>query len=227
MTMTTDAGPLFFTDDIYKVTEIPKHDTHHLLLNVHYAGRIPAISHAYGLFKGSEFRGVVTYGMPPSPYLCRGVCGPDWSDKVLELNRLCLFDNEKNEASILVGASLKKLPRPTIVVSFADTGQNHTGFVYQATNFIYTGITAKRYVWAVHGLEHMHTKSICNMVKDRNDGQSGIDAVRQMFGERFYRQELTQKHRYIYFCGSKTERKAMLSALRYDIQPYPKPERNG
>ena len=31
-----------------------------------------------------------------------------------------------------------------------------------------------------------------------------------------------QKHRYIYFTGSKTEKKILKKALNYKIQPYPK-----
>ncbi len=30
-----------------------------------------------------------------------------------------------------------------IIVSYADTSQNHHGYIYQATNWIYTGLTKK------------------------------------------------------------------------------------
>ena len=113
-------------------------------MKLHYAKRMPSISHAFGLYDNKELTGVVTYGSPASPSLCIGVCGPECKDMVIELNRLCLLNNKKNEASYLVSNSLKLLPRPMIVVSYADTSMKHTGYVYQACNFIYTGKTAAR-----------------------------------------------------------------------------------
>lgn len=218
MTALPDSGPLFFTDDTYRVTEIPKQDTRHLMLNVHYAHRIPSVTYSYGLFRGSELVGIVTYGTPVSWTLCRGVCGDDWASNVVELNRLVLQDNLPNEASRLVGASLKLLPKPKVVVSFADTAQDHTGFVYQATNFYYTGLSARFRDPRVRGLEHQHHATYAH-------GMTNRQVIEKYGEENVYFVERSRKHRYIFFCGSKTERKAMMSALRYEILPYPKPER--
>lgn len=204
----------------YEVRMIDKRDTHWLLLNVHYAKRIPPMSYAYGLFLDGNLKGVVTYGMPASPMLCKGIAGDSWKKNVLELNRLCLVDNLPNEASRLVGASLKLLPQPTIVVSYADTAQNHTGFIYQATNFLYTGITVKRTEWTVRGLEHMHTKAICNTVAHID--KPPLEAIKEMYGDRFYYRERSQKHRYVYLVGNKSQRKELMNALKYPTMPYPK-----
>lgn len=205
----------------YTVRPIPKADTHWFLLNVHYAKRIPPISYAFGLFYGDNIKGVVTYGLPASPTLCKGVCGVAYKDNVLELNRLCLIDNQPNEASRLVAASLKLLPKPTIVVSYADSGQDHTGFVYQATNFLYTGTTAPHIDWAVRGLERMHPKAISNMVSGK--GRSRIETLKDEFGDRFYYTERTRKHRYVFFCADKKQKKQLRNALQYDVLAYPKP----
>ena len=40
--------------------------------------------------------------------------------------------------------SLNLLPKPQAIVSYADTSQGHHGYIYQATNWIYTGLSAKR-----------------------------------------------------------------------------------
>lgn len=207
----------------YTVRQIDKRDTHWLLLNVHYARRIPPMSYAYGLFLDNELKGVVTYGMPASPSLCKGVAGDKWRKHVLELNRLCLVDNLPNEASRLVGASLKLLPKPLVVVSYADTAQSHTGYIYQATNFLYTGITVKRTEWAVRGLEHMHTKAISNTVAHLD--MPPLQAVKEIYGDRFYYRERSQKHRYVFLVGNKTQRKELQQALRYPSLPYPKEEK--
>ena len=208
---------------VYVVMPIEKKKTHWLLLNVHYAKRLPNISYAFGLYlidkSGKTLKGVVTYGMPPSPTLCTGVCGQEWKSNVLELNRLCLVDNKKNEASRLVGASLKMLPHPTIVVSYADTAQQHTGFIYQATNFFYTGASAKHLDYGLKSNPKAHNKGITNTVPK---GKDRIKKLKEMYGDDLVIKQRSQKHRYVFFVGDKTQKKKMQKDLRYKVMPYPK-----
>ena len=114
------------------------------ILKKHYAKRMPSISYAFGLYESDKLVGICTYGMPASPFLCMGICGKEYKDKVIELNRLCIESKQKNAASFLIGRSLQMLPNSMIVVSYADTAQNHVGYVYQATNFFFTGTTKER-----------------------------------------------------------------------------------
>lgn len=203
----------------YSVREIARSDCAEFILEIHYARRWPSISYAFGLFDGDELIGVVTYGTPPSAPLRRGIAGDEHIGDILELNRLCLRYNRKNEASMLVGRSLKMLPKNRIVISFADTEQGHTGSVYQAANFIYCGLSAKRTDWKVRGLEHLHGQTIADEfrgVKNR------AEAMRQKYGDDFYLTPRARKHRYIYICGGKGYKKRVLSALRYQQAPYPK-----
>ena len=201
-----------------KIIPIESKETYDWLLNVHYAKRIPQIMKAFGLYDGDALIGVVTYGIPASPSLCMGICGQEYSDKVLELNRLCLMNNDKNQASMLVSGSIKQLPKPTIVVSYADNAQGHVGYVYQATNFLYTGLSEKRVDWAVKGLEHKHSKTI-------SDGMT-LESIKEKYGDDFYYVERSRKHRYILFHGTKNDKKILRSKLKYEVLPYPKGETN-
>jgi len=188
------------------------------ILGIHYAKRWPSISYAFGLFDGPELIGVVTYGTPPSAPLRRGVAGDKLSDKVLELNRLCLKYNRKNEASMLVGRSLRLLP-DAVVVSFADISQGHTGYVYQATNFLYCGLSAKRTDWKVRGKEHLHGQTIADEFRGV---QNRAAAMKEKYGNDFYLEERPRKHRYVTFTGSKSFRKSAALSLKYNQHPYPK-----
>ena len=132
--LTSEESRTLANQDGYFVRRINYKDTLDFILNIHYAKRIPHIIYAYGLFKFDELVGIVTYGKPASPALCNGLCGNKFSDKVLELNRLCLKYNKQNESSFLISKTFKLLPYPSILVSYADTEQNHVGYVYQATN---------------------------------------------------------------------------------------------
>jgi hypothetical protein len=205
-----------------KVLQIKPQETYPWLLEKHYAKRIPPISFAFGLYVESQLKGIVTYGVPSSSTLRDGLCGKEHSDKVLELNRLCLSENNKNESSFLVANSIKFLPKPLIIVSYADIAQGHIGYVYQSTNFIYTGLSAKRTDWKVKGLEHLHGQTIADMSK--NCEGKRVDFLKQKFGDDFYYEERSRKHRYIFIHGSKLDKKILKSKLAYEIEPYPKGE---
>ena len=101
--------------ELYKVKKISYEDTKPYLLGIHYAKRMPSVSYAYGLFLNNKLCGVVTYGKPPSATLRKGLAGEKNIKYVLELNRLCLKNNLKNEASILISRSLKKLPKSIVI----------------------------------------------------------------------------------------------------------------
>lgn len=174
------------------------------LLPLHYSGRTPSISYAFGWFIEQELKAVVTFGKPASNTLCFGVCGKEYSKNVYELNRLCRIDGFELQLSSFVGACLRRLRADhLIIVSYSDTGMNHHGYIYQACNFIYTGVTKGRTDKYTEGNKHSRHYS--------NDEQNGLRKVR------------TPKHRYIYFCThNKWEKKAWTQALSYPILPYPK-----
>jgi hypothetical protein len=200
------------------VSSIPSKEAEPWLLVRHYAKRKCPISYAFGAFRNNELIGIVTFGTPASSTLRKGIAGNEWMESVLELNRLCCV-SEKNTASILVGRALRLLPKPSIIVSYADTAQGHIGYVYQATNFIYTGLSAKRTDWKIKGKEHLHGATIA----DESRGQ--IDRakwMREKYGDDFYLEQRSRKHRYIYLCGNLRQRSKMRSALMYCEQPYPK-----
>jgi len=190
------------------------------LLKRHYAQRLCPVTYAFGAYENSILLGVVTFGVPFSPQLKTGICGEDWKNNVLELNRLCC-ESRKNLASHLVGSALRCLPKPSVVVSFADTEQGHVGYIYQATNFIYTGLSAKRSNWKIKGKEHLHSGTIADLSRGKKDR---AEWMRKEFGSNFYLEERSRKHRYVYFCGSRSQKKKMRSALRYEVESYPKGE---
>lgn len=189
------------------------------LLSKHYAKRTCPISFAFGIYRDSLLIGVVTYGVPVSAPLRSGLCGPEHARLVLELNRLCC-ENSPNIASMLVGRSLRLLPKPSIVVSFADISQGHVGYVYQACNFIYTGLSAKRTNWAITGrTTGTHGATIADVSRGR---LNRVAYMRERFGSAFHLVERSRKHRYVYFVAHRRERERLLAACRYSIEPFPK-----
>lgn len=191
------------------VREITYELSKDLILNYHYAHRMPSISRVFGLFGDSEFFenyeliGICSIGKPVSNTLCFGICGEEYSEKVLELNRLFVKGEQpKNTTSWFLGQVLKKLKEDDLIlVSYADTAMNHNGYIYQATNWIYTGITPSRTDVYVGGGKHTR-----HMPSD--DSNNHLRTVR------------SSKHRYVYFTGK--SKKTYLKKLNYKVQPYPK-----
>lgn len=187
----------------YKVERIEHKDTKDFILNKHYAKRMPSISYAFGLIQDGSLQGVLTIGKPASNSLCEGVCGKEYKSQVYELNRLVVNDGlPKNTLSYFVGKSLKELKNEDlIIVSYADEGANHHGYIYQATNWIYTGKTKGRTDKYVPNGKHS---------RHYTNENNHIRKVR------------TPKHRYIYFTNRKRIDEYM-RLLKYPIiKQYPK-----
>lgn len=198
----------------YEVREIPKSQTYEWLLNKHYAKRIPSISYAFGLYDGGILIGVCTLGSPPSQALVKGICGGEYTEIVLELNRLCLNEGYNNGASYFISRIFKLIEKPKIIVSYADTSMHHNGYIYQASNFLYTGLSAERTEWYVEGLEYLHSKSL-------SDGETK-ETLLNKYGDKLKYRQRERKHRYVMIVADKRIKKDILLKLKYPVLPYPK-----
>jgi hypothetical protein len=127
-------------NDELTVTPIAASVATEVVVARHYLHRRPPISYAFGLLRGLDVLGVVSYGVPASRHLQIGACPSDPA-LVLELNRLWVDDElGTNTESWLVARTLHLLP-PRIVVSYADPLAGHVGIIYRALNFRYAGWT--------------------------------------------------------------------------------------
>ena len=183
----------------YSVESITYDECKEWLLYKHYAKRMCSISYSFGLFINGVCEGICTFGKPASPSLCNGICGVEFSSFVYELNRLVVNEGlPKNTLSRFVSKCLKELPE-LVIVSYADTAMNHNGYIYQATNWIYTGKTKERTdIGSEDGTHSRHY----------NKGEM----------ERKFR---SSKHRYVFFTKNK---KKWIKRLNYEVHTYPKGE---
>ncbi|NCW29492.1 MAG: hypothetical protein EBV98_03810, partial [Actinobacteria bacterium] len=94
--------------------------------------------------------GAVAYGPGGNNKTFSAIWSEATNKNARELIRLWVHPNApKNTASLIVSRSLKLLPKEVaMVITFADSGQEHVGTVYQALNFYYLGMSAQgvRYV---------------------------------------------------------------------------------
>jgi len=196
-----------FSDKQKYVRRIGYHEAKPFIESIHYSRKLPNVTDAFGLFVDGELAGVVTYGIPASHPLCIGLAGEKNARMVRELNRLAILPKYSggvhNYASYLVSHSLKQLPNGTFVVSYADTAWTHVGYVYQACNFLYTGLSARR-------VDTFQPGGLHPRAYDKNNHS-------ELYQTR------SPKHRYVYLVGNKSTRRRMMSELKYPIvTPYPK-----
>jgi hypothetical protein len=112
-----------------------------LVVRYHYLRRRPPISFSFGLIHNGVIKGVVTLGVPASREMLTGALPSDPS-LVLELNRIWVADDmPRNTASWFVSRALALLPGGRLILSYADTSQNHIGYLYRSLNFYYGGWT--------------------------------------------------------------------------------------
>ena len=186
------------------IEPIDRETAREFIERIHYSRLLPNnVIYQFGLYEGKKLTGVVTYGLPASPSLCVGLAGAENRQRVLELNRLAIENGYggENRASYLVSHSLKCLPNRTFVVSYADTGWTHIGYVYQACNFLYTGETVRRIEF--YNPDGKHSRHY--------DKENTVHRIRN------------PKHRYVYLVGTKRDKREMKKELRYKVfSKYPK-----
>lgn len=212
--------------DIY---EVDKESARDMVINNHYSGRCPGIKYCYGLYESGTLVGCVVYSIPASYTLCRGVCGEELSPFVIELSRLVITTTTPNAASYLVGRSLRYLG-DHIVVSYADCNDHvgHVGYVYQATNWIYTGHGSAEPVYVLandhpSGLKAGSVVSYTRRHIDKKARDLGFDwGNNASSGPGLIRKKTVGKHRYVYFTGTHKFVKDAKKHFRYKTIPYPK-----
>ena len=197
----------------WKIKLILNKTAQDIVIKNHYLHRKAPCSFAFGLYDNDELVGVVMYGTPSSAPLRKGLCGIEESGNVIELTRLWIDDKiGKNAESYLIGNTIKKVNKE-IVVSFSEIDQGHIGTVYQATSFLYTGLSAKRTNWTVEGI-NKH----CQTIADKYTSKE----LKEKYGDKFKLVPRPRKHRYVFINAKKKRRKELINKIKYPLLPYPK-----
>ena len=180
----------------------------------HYTNSGGSASWNYGLFDGDVLVGVVAYNLPTRE-ACAAVFGQEHLSHVAHMGRLvCAEDAPRNSESHLIAGSLKRLHQSQgfwAVLTYAAQDEGHIGYVYQATNAIYTGTSSpKPYYLDADGRKWGSKSGTWSEAKRRADA---LGHTRVMS---------PPKHRYVYILGTPAERRARRKLLKLPSLPYPK-----
>lgn len=203
-------GPNISTNDAFRpalrFVRIEKKQAIELVVANHYLHRECPISWSWGIEVGDQILGVLTIGKPMWSVAC-GLVGETkedlecpnarWRD-VYELNRLWVDDGVTEHCieSRFIGSclrELKKINPNLILVSYADIARGHIGVVYQATGFVYTGLSSEFEDITLEGYgDHR------SVPKERQGRKIGN---RRAWADdpHAIRVERSRKHRYVWF----------------------------
>lgn len=204
----------------YEVKRIKNDEIKEWLLHKHYLKRICSVTFAYGLFEENILVGICTFGNAVPLQMKKSICGEKYMNIVYELNRLCINEGlPKNSASFFVSSCIKKLPKPTIIVSYADKSIGHTGYVYQACNFYFTGESHKQKDWVLKGSEHLHSRTLMDEFSFQ---ENRVEKLKQKYGSDLYQIERPPKNRYVLFWGTRKQKNQIKKHKLFESKPYPK-----
>lgn len=209
--------------DEVEVRLVPVKEIRRAIVTGHYSGVMPdATQEAFAAYWKEIVVAAVAYGPGGNSKTFNAVIEGFDSSNARELIRLWVHpDAPKNTASYVVSRSLKMLPEQVgLVVSFADSGQGHAGYVYQSLNFYYCGMSSEgvRYIDS-SGVEV--TARLANVYRMRNPdkfGDKSLAEIRQALGWTAVKSHA--KHRYCIGVGK--HKKAVSRQLESKAMPYPK-----
>jgi len=162
--------------------------------NWHYSKCMPAGKIAkIGIWENKKFIGSIMYGTGANPKI-----GSQYKldqDSVCELVRVAIdkhFYPVSKYLSISLSIIKKSFPNMELVVSYADTRENHYGGIYQATNWIYVGLNQKSGGWSYKiGGKWVHKRSL-----GAKYGRRDTEFLDSMFPNAEKRKD-SDKHKYL------------------------------
>lgn len=194
--------------------------------NFHYSHSVPANPVGYNVYNGNdEWCGCILYAVGATQNIGAPYGIP--TGGVLELVRVAL-NGKQEHTSQAVAMSLKRLkadvPQCRLVVSYADVDQNHLGTIYQATNWIYEGMSKGDTYFIIHGTK-THRKTIHSRIVTidgkRRRCPETLEAVRRFFDPNATVFRSAGKRKYLMPLD-----KAMKRQIAHLAKPYPKTDEN-
>jgi len=181
----------------------------------HYSKVLPAGKLVkIGVWEDEAFKGAVIYSYGANRNLAKSFGLPQ--TEVCELTRIALREHE-TPVSRIIGISLKMLKRQSpglkVVVSYADTEQDHLGVVYQASNWLYVGPIQEgiKVAFVVRG-KRMHPRSV-----GAKGWVQSLKWLKAHIDPNATQESTTGKHKYLWIFDSELQRK-----YAPDRKPYPK-----
>jgi hypothetical protein len=214
------------------VREISYDEAKNLILGNEWLGNMGITEFAFGLFFGCHLAGAVCFGRTAG---ATSICGQEHSEQVVTLCRgACVHWAHVHSASYLIAEACRQMTRKgyNIFVAYSDPAANEVGTVYQASNWLYCGMTRPKKRFRTPDGKVYDGRKIQCLTRDRTGGSLKVkrtraDQKRLLIEQGCEFLDGTRKHRYVHFAGDRRIKRILRRALKWEVLPYPKREQVG
>lgn len=179
----------------------------------HYSKTMPKSKlNKFGVWEDGDFVGAVVFGVGANSDMVKQFRLDKWQG--CELVRVALTTHQSPVSQIVTTTFktlLKHNPNLRLLVSYADPEHGHAGSIYQAMNWIYTGMTIASDEYIVNG-KRWHGRAFRASKPDHLTTKEYLEKIGN-----YKIVKGSSKHRYIYPLD-----KAMRRQIAHLAQPYPK-----
>lgn len=189
--------------DVYRFEEIPLLRALAMLKHTDASRKNPVnASHAYALVKNNSTTvAIITYGSPPSPAICKGVCGEDEKDNVYEISSIWKSKNiTPKQMSWFIKATSKKVGRDIIIGYVPTSEADKYAKTLVEAGYVYSGLTKKRTQRVDAEGNVVHNRS-----KDHDKSNTFIVPR-------------PRKHRFVMFNVDGARKDELMDKCKYDLQ---------
>ncbi len=205
----------------FEVREISKEESRGIILEYEWLGTMGRAYACYGLFRGDLLLGAINFGLPASPE-SRNICGKELAHKAICLERgACSHLAPKNAASFFVSKAVRMANKDygwSIFYAYSDEEAGEIGTIYQACNWKYLG----------QGIGRRPGRTREYFLSSKGE----LISERTLRRRKWKKSEIISqgwivihkepKHKYVWFEGSRKQKKNLIKDCRYAFKEYPR-----
>jgi hypothetical protein len=217
------------------VRQISYVEAKNVILGNEWLGNMGTTEFAFGLFFGEYLAGTVCYGSTAGTNVKNSVCGVEHADKVLTLCRgACVHWAHPHSASFLISEACRQMTAKgfNIFIAYSDAQAGEIGTVYQASNWLYCGMTSPTEQYRTPDGKVHDSRQVSGLARDRTGGtlkyrRTRAEQKRLLLAQGCEFMDGTPKHRYVGIYGNRRDKRMLQDALKWPSLPYPKRQQGG
>lgn len=205
-----------------------------IILKYEWLGNMGTTEFSFGLYFGDYLAGVVCFGRTAGTNVYASVAGASNAGRVMTLNRgACVHWAHPHSASFLITWACREMAKLgyNIILAYSDTDAGEIGTVYQASNWLYCGMTHGSELFRTLDGKVKDSRLVSAYTRDRRNHFPG-DPMKYSCSRKEMKQRLVDegcvffkgnpKHRYVGLYGDKRTVRNLRKEISWTVLPYPK-----
>lgn len=210
----------------FYIKEITKQEAEPIIYTYEWLGTMPLITaFCYGLFSpDDDLHGVACFGRGMGTNAAN-ITTSDLSNPICLERGACVHYAHRHAPSFLVAGACRMAYEEkghNVFFAYSDPEAREVGTIYQACNWTYLGILPGRITKYRWKYENTQTgECISDRTMRRRMHAQGL-TCKDVDEDVWRKVKEPGKGKYVWFEGSRSEKRSLRRGLRYEPQPYPK-----